>query len=96
MKNLLALYFIIFFVIISKANAENIDCFIVKDAQNYLINEGKKCDVRYSPASTFKIPLALIGYESGILKDENHPIWKSKKPITFLQDYWSGEKTPAS
>lgn len=51
--------------------------------------------MQYSPASTFKIPLAVIGFESGILKDENNPIWKTKEPVDFLQDYWVGEKTPA-
>ncbi len=80
----------------STAKAENVDCFIVKEANEYLIKRGENCDVRYSPASTFKIPLAVIGYDSGILKDENHPIWESPKSLTFLKDYWSGEKTPAS
>ncbi len=79
---------------ISSAHAEKIDCFIVKEGEKYLIKEGKNCDTRYSPASTFKVPLAVIGFESGILKDENHPIWKSTEPVTSFVDYWGGEKTP--
>lgn len=78
------------------ANAETIDCFIVKEGEKFLTKEGKNCDVQYSPASTFKLPLAVIGFESGILKDENHPIWQAKEPPTFLRDYWSGDKTPAT
>lgn len=96
MKHFLISYLLFFLVCMSSAQAKLIDCFIVKDAEKYLIQEGNSCDTRYSPASTFKIPLALMGYESKILKDENHPIWKSKEPITYLQDYWSGEKTPLS
>ncbi len=80
----------------NSVKAETIDCFIVKEGSKYLIKEGKDCGTQYSPASTFKVPLAVIGYDSGILMDENHPIWVSKKPVTFLKDYWEGEKTPSS
>ncbi|WP_222950665.1 class D beta-lactamase [Sphingomonas sp. JC676] len=30
---------------------------------------------RFTPCSTFKIPLALMGFDSGILKDAHHPAW---------------------
>jgi beta-lactamase class D len=29
---------------------------------------GESCDQRESPGSTFKIPLALMGYDAGLLK----------------------------
>jgi beta-lactamase class D len=29
----------------------------------------------FSPCSSFKVPLALMGYDSGILKDETTPVW---------------------
>ncbi len=96
MRPLIFLSLIFANLLTSIAKAETIDCFIVKEADEYLIKHGENCDVRYSPASTFKIPLAVIGYDSGILKDENHPIWESPKSLTFLEDYWSGEKTPSS
>lgn len=101
MKYFIVICFAIFLPLASTTfaankNVENIDCFIVKEDQSYLINKGKNCNTRYSPASTFKIALALIGYESGILKDENYPLWESKEPVKYLQDYWSGEKTPSS
>lgn len=79
----------------SAASAGSVDCLIVKEQENYLIKEGEKCGVRFSPASTFKIPLALIGYESAILKDENYPIWQSPQSVNDLKDYWVGEKSPA-
>jgi len=41
---------------------------------------GEECDVRTSPASTFKIPNALIGLDTGILKDESTVIaWDGVK-----------------
>jgi len=40
----------------------------------------KICDQRFSPNSTFKIPLALMGFEKGILKSEDQVIkWDGKK-----------------
>ncbi|HYD70240.1 class D beta-lactamase [Azospirillum sp.] len=33
------------------------------------------CDRRFSPMSTFKFPLALMGFDSGILKDTHDPRW---------------------
>lgn len=30
---------------------------------------------RFTPCSTFKIPLALMGFDSGILQDAHHPAW---------------------
>lgn len=32
--------------------------------------------MRHAPASTFKIALSLIGFDSGILKNHTSPIWK--------------------
>lgn len=96
MKIFLTIFLTTFLSLISSVRAEEVDCFIIKESEEYLSKEGKNCDVQYSPASTFKLPLAVIGFESKILKDENHPLWKSKKPISFLSEYWSGEKTPAS
>jgi beta-lactamase class D len=76
--------------------AQTIDCIIVKKGNEFLLKEGKSCDVRYSPGSTFKIALSVMGFESGILKDDNHPIWHSKEPVKFLKAYWDGDKTPSS
>ncbi|PAW78660.1 MAG: hypothetical protein B9S32_06990 [Verrucomicrobia bacterium Tous-C9LFEB] len=39
-----------------------------------LLREGP-CDVRRSPCSTFKVPLALMGFDAGVLKDAHHPEW---------------------
>jgi beta-lactamase class D len=36
---------------------------------------GRRLRQRFSPASTFKVPLALIGYDAGILSDEHTPSW---------------------
>jgi len=33
------------------------------------------CEQRESPASSFKIPLALMGFDADILKDQHDPVW---------------------
>lgn len=63
-------------------------CTVVADAANGrpLLLQGE-CSERYTPASSFKIALSLMGFDSGILKDEHTPSWQ------FQPGYpdWGGE-----
>jgi beta-lactamase class D len=55
-------------------------CTIVADAATgNVLHETGDCDSRVTPASTFKIPLALIGFDSGVLIDSKTPVWPFKK-----------------
>jgi len=62
-------------------------CRLIVDAATgkVVVREGP-CDVGRSPCSTFKVPLALMGYDVGILKNEHTPAWdylaeyKSNRP----------------
>lgn len=49
-------------------------CFIAKE-NNKVLRSENDCVTQYAPQSTFKIALSLIGFDSGILKDKNSPIW---------------------
>ncbi|TCM55715.1 beta-lactamase class D [Rhizobium sp. PP-F2F-G48] len=78
-----ALAFALFAAFASTAlAADDIDvtCTIMLDAATgrVLIEEGD-CATRTTPASTFKIPLALIGYDTHILKDETTPVLSYQK-----------------
>lgn len=88
--------FVLFLIFGSIANAEIIDCIIVKQDNKTLIQEGKNCNTPYSPNSSFKIPLAVMGFESGILKTAHSPVWKPQKPVTFLKYFHDGEQSPSS
>ncbi|MGX9575744.1 class D beta-lactamase [Mesorhizobium sp. f-mel] len=61
------------------APLKEVECTLILDAASgeTLYRDGV-CDQRFSPASTFKVPLALIGYDSGILHDEHAPAWDYK------------------
>lgn len=56
-------------------------------------------DERFSPCSSFKFPLALMGYDSGILTDENTPVWEYKPEYDphclMMLDQWKKPYTPA-
>ena len=54
-------------------------CFILYDLKKnkrVAVNNSKRCETRLSPCSSFKIALSLMGFESGIFKDENNPVWQ--------------------
>ena len=59
-----------------------IGCFVLYDLkkERFVRYNPKRCSVRFSPASTFKIPNSLIGLETGVIPDEN------------LVLKWDGEK----
>lgn len=60
-------------------------CFIVHElhTQDYFKIFNDNCDLRYSPASTYKIPHALIGLETGAIKNPTQLVpWDGNQ-------YWS-------
>ena len=82
--------------IILSANLAFADsCFIAKENSKVLKTEGD-CDKRYAPMSTFKIPLSLMGFDSGILMDEMHPVWPFKEGYVDWRDAWKQNQTPKS
>ncbi|HHM2288181.1 TPA: class D beta-lactamase [Legionella pneumophila] len=69
-------------------------CFLATEKQTVLKREGNDCNQRYSPASTFKIALSLMGFDSGILKDELHPEWPYKKEYELYLNVWKYPHNP--
>jgi beta-lactamase class D len=54
------------------------------------------CDRRVAPQSSFKLPLALMGYDSGILVDEHTPRWEYKPEFGGFRDEEKTAHDPAS
>lgn len=46
------------------------------------IHASGDCDRRHSPASTFKVPLAVMGFDAGILVDSMNPLWELPEAVT--------------
>lgn len=57
---------------------------------------GSRIDERISPCSTFKIILSLMGYDAGILKDENTPNWNFQDGYDDFLESWRAQQTPQS
>jgi beta-lactamase class D len=70
-------------------------CFLLVDMRTgkpaVEYNE-KRCARRFSPCSSFKIPLALMAFDAGLLKDENTVLkWDGVKRE---YDEWNRDQTP--
>jgi beta-lactamase class D len=59
---------------------QNCRLIINADSGEVLFQDGP-CDVRRSPCSTFKVPLALMGFDAGILTNQHVPVWD------YLKEY---------
>jgi beta-lactamase class D len=70
-----------------------IRCTEMADAASgkLLIHEGQ-CDERVTPASTFKIAISLMGYDSGILRNEHAPTLPFRKGYIDWNPAWRGNR----
>jgi beta-lactamase class D len=57
---------------------------------------GPHINKRFSPCSTFKITLSLMGYDAEILKDEKAPIWAFQEGYDDFKESWRTAQTPQS
>jgi beta-lactamase class D len=60
--------------------AAALECTLLVDHATgaVLIRKGE-CDHRVTPMSTFKVPLALMGFDAGILAGPHEPVWQYRK-----------------
>ncbi len=73
------------------------DCFLATDlASGRMLAEDGDCAARHSPASTFKIALALMGFDGGILKSAGEPVFVTEPGLASGLPQWEGPQTPAS
>jgi beta-lactamase class D len=70
MKNTILFLSLVLTSIQTKAET---NCFLAKENNQLIKQEGSDCKSRYAPESTFKIALSLMGYDSDILQNETHP-----------------------
>lgn len=70
--------------------------FINGKTDEIIAEMGSLLNERISPCSTFKIPLSLMGFDSGILKNSKTPTWEFEDRFDdFLQE-WQDPQTPNS
>lgn len=91
LKNILII-FLINFSIANKAICDN-DRFIILE-RGKVIDEKGDCSQRWSPCSTFKIVISLMGYDSGILQDALNPEWEYESGYVDWLDSWRQPHNP--
>lgn len=70
------------------------ECFTYKMSGK--INSSGHCQTRYPPQSTFKIAIALMGFDTGIIQDEFHPVIPFKKGYPDSLESWKHPQEPSS
>ena len=80
--------------------------FAVSAEENFLLidgvtNEivfelGPHIDERVTPACSFNIALSLMGFDAGILKDEETPVWDFQEGYDDFSESWKASQTPQS
>ncbi|MFG1268603.1 penicillin-binding transpeptidase domain-containing protein [Xanthobacter sp. DSM 14520] len=73
------------------------DCFLATDLESgrVLAKQGL-CAARHPPNSTFKIALALMGYDAGLLKNETQPVFDPPEGADLSRPQARGPQTPRS
>lgn len=72
----------------------NAFCFIAKEKDRLLIEQGD-CESQYSPCSTFKIAISLMGFDAGILKSTLEPLWEYQESYDDSFEAWKQPHNPS-
>lgn len=60
----------------AKSAPDVVECTVILEQETGgAIHRAGTCDERFTPMSTFKVPLALMGFDAGVLKDAHTPRW---------------------
>ncbi len=74
------------------------ETFVLKDGSTdeILVEYGAQTRERVSPCSTFKIVLSLIGFDAGILLNEQAPAWEYQEGYDDYLESWKTAQNPQS
>jgi beta-lactamase class D len=71
------------------------NCLLIHDEKKFLVKEGgSNCEIRFSPCSTFKIAISLMGYDSGFLINKTDPLIDFREGYNDSLDSWRKSQTP--
>jgi beta-lactamase class D len=81
---------------IATLRAEVVCTAVADAASGKLLKQEGICDKRVTPASSFKIAISLMGYDSGFLKDEHAPALPFQEGYPDWNPAWRATTDPAS
>lgn len=79
---------------LSSASAAELCTAIADAATGKILMQRGDCGRRVTPASTFKIAISLMGYDSGFLKDEHTPTLPFREGYLDWRDNWKEATDP--
>jgi beta-lactamase class D len=72
-------------------------CTVYADgASGHVLSQQGECSRRFTPASTFKVALSLMGFDSGYLSDEHHPALPYRPSYPARDPSWKTTIDPTS
>ncbi len=77
------------------ASAKTLCTLVVAHPSGAVLRQEGDCATRVTPASTFKIPLALMGFDAGILTNAHAPVWRWQSGDPLWQEAWKEPTDPA-
>ncbi len=83
------------FLPIASAHAATVCTAVADAATGKILKQEGSCDKRVTSASTFKIAIALMGYDSGFLTDERTPKLPFKQGYADWNPAWRTDTDPA-
>ncbi len=78
------------------AQAETLCTLVVEAQTGRVVTSQGDCASRTTPASSFKLALALMGYDAGILKDAHTPAWPFRPEYLASHSEWKQATDPTS
>ena len=78
------------------ATSARADCTLIADAADgRVMREEGACGTRITPASTFKIAIALMGYDAGFLTSEHAPVQHWRRGDVLWNPAWRADTDPS-
>lgn len=78
------------------ARAATVCTLVVEPASGRTVVEEGDCASRVTPASTFKVALAVMGFDAGFLKDPHDPVLPFKEGYVAWREEWKQPTDPTA
>ncbi|MBL8576248.1 MAG: class D beta-lactamase [Mesorhizobium sp.] len=88
--------FFVLSLLAGPARADAVCTLLAEASTGKILHQDGECDRAMPPASTFKIPISLMGYDSGFLKDETTPVLPFKEGYADWRKEWRTDIDPTT
>jgi beta-lactamase class D len=83
-------------IIFTSAHGETVSTLLSDSDSGRILYAQGACSERATPASTFKIAISVMGYDSGILIDAHQPAWPYREEYKAWREEWKTTVDPTT